>query len=684
MGDSKYLVKYYTNVLLDIFVLMEDCNKPLISLNDFDLSSIFDSAHDAIVTLDIDAHIIHWNFAATRILGYAAKDVIGRQIDFMIPQRLVFEEKDNIQRLVSGGSVEHYQTVRLSKENEEVNISLTASLIRDAQGRVLGISHIFHDLTVQKAAEEKQAMLAAIIESSDDAILSKTLDGFITSWNKGAELIFGYTEEEIIGEHISFLIPKERLSEEDNIISNIKRGIKVEHLETVRIGKGGREIAVSLTISPVKDKDGNIIGASKIARDITKNKEAERAIKRHASDLAILNTIGKAISEGLQAEMILQKVSDATTQLTGAEFGAFYYNTIDGIGNPVRLYTVSGAPDKPLGELGSKEFAALFGSIFLEGIIIRMEEIGKDERYLNNTPLFDWLKKDMQLSSLMVVPVTTKGNVVVGGLVFGHSRAAMFTKNQENLVAGVAAQATTALDNAKLYEEVKALNAKKDEFIGLASHELKTPLTSMKGFLQILDRNESGELNKAFIRKALKQLNKISSLVSDLLDVSKIQSGKLYLDFETFDLQSLLHEVIELVQFTSDTHQIELDSDSIVLPVQADRQRVEQVIINLISNAIKYSPDASKVLVRVRKADLEVQVGIQDFGFGIETEQLDNIFSRFFRVESLASHISGLGIGLFITKEIVERHKGRIWVESEHGKGSEFFFTLPLIREFAE
>jgi len=663
---------------------MEDNNKPLISLNDFNLSSIFDSAHDAIITLDTNGYIIHWNSAATRILGHAPVDVIGKHIDFIIPERLVFDEKINLRKLTTGGSMEHYQTVRLNEQNKEVYISLTASAIIDAQGRVLGISHIFHDLTMQQVTEEKQAMLAAIIESSDDAILSKTLDGFITSWNKGAELIFGYTEKEIIGEHISFLIPKERLSEEDNIISNIKRGIKVEHLETVRLGKGGREISVSLTISPVKDKDGNIIGASKIARDITKNKEAERAIKRHARDLEILNAIGKVISEGLEVEMILQKVTDATTQLTGAEFGAFYYNTVDGIGNPVRLHTLSGASKGSLGNFGSPEFATLFGNIFLDGNIVRIDELREDERYLNNAPLPGLPQDCIQISSLLVVPVTTKGNVVVGGLVFGHSEAAVFTKNQENLVAGVAAQAATALDNAKLYEEVKALNAKKDEFIGLASHELKTPLTSMKGFLQILERNESGELNKVFIKKALKQLNKISDLVSDLLDVSKIQSGKLYLDFETFDFQTLLHEVIELVQFTSDTHQIELDSDSIVLPVQADRQRVEQVIINLISNAIKYSPDASKVVIRVRKTDLEVRVGIQDFGFGIESEQMVNIFTRFFRVESIASHISGLGIGLFITKEIVERHKGRIWVESEHGRGSEFFFTLPLIRELAE
>lgn len=661
---------------------MEDNKKPLISLNDFDLSSIFDSAHDAIITLDTNGHIIHWNSAATRILGHVAAEIIGKHVDSIIPGRLLSDEKKNLRKLIAGSSMEHYQTIRLDKQSKEVSISLTASVIKDAGGRILGISHIFHNLSIQQLTEEKQAMLAAIIESSDDAILSKTLDGYITSWNKGAELIFGYTEDEIIGEHISFLIPKDRLPEEDSIISNIKRGIKVEHLETIRIGKGGREIAVSLTISPVKDKDSNIIGASKIARDITRNKEAERAIKRHTSDLEILNTIGKTISEGLEVEMILQKVIDATTQLTGAEFGVFYYHAVGGPGNPVRLHTTSGTVFQK--DWNSPELMTLLGSVFLDKSIVRIDELREDSRYLNNASLLEHVQSRIQISSLLVVPVATKGNVVVGGLIFGHSQAGMFSKNQENLVAGVVAQAATALDNAKLYEKVSALNAKKDEFIGLASHELKTPLTSMKGFLQILERNESGEINKNFIKKALKQLNKISNLVSDLLDVSKIQTGKLYLDFETFDFQTLLHEVIELSQFSSDSHQIELDSDSIVLPVQADRQRVEQVLINLISNAVKYSPDASKVVIRVRKTDLEVRVGIKDFGFGIEPDQMMNIFSRFFRVESIASHISGLGIGLFITKEIVERHNGRIWVESEHGKGSEFFFTLPLVKGLAE
>lgn len=662
---------------------MEANNKPLINLTDFDLSSIFDSAHDAVITLDTNGYIIHWNSAATRILGHPAREIIGKHAEAITPERLIADERAILKKLVAGESMEHYHTVRLNDSNEEIRISLTASVIRDSEGQELGISQIFHDLTLQLLAEEKQAMLAAIIESSDDAILSKTLDGYITSWNKGAEAMFGYTEEEILGEHISFLIPDDKKDEENTIISNIKKGIRVEHLETFRMAKDGRKIAVSLTISPVKDKDGNIIGASKIARDITRSKAAENEIMRHAHDLEILNSIGKVIFEGLEIELILQKVTDATTQLTGAEFGGCFYTTTDVLGKRISFHTWSGEFMLNLGDLGTTALTTLLESIVADTAIVRTDDLRHDPRFVANEAVQSLLLDRMIVTSLLVVPLATKSNVIAGGLVFGHSRRAYFTNNHQNLVAGVVAQAATALDNAKLYEEVKTLNAKKDEFIGLASHELKTPLTSMKGFLQILERSETAEKNRDFITKALKQLNKITGLVSDLLDVSKIQSGKLHLDFETFDLQALLNEVIEVLKFSSATHQIELDSDSIVLPIQADRQRIEQVIINLVSNAIKYSPDANRVIIRVRKTDLHVTVSIRDFGFGIEEEQLCNIFSRFFRVESLAAHISGLGIGLFISKEIIERHQGTIWVESEKGKGSEFFFTLPLIRGFA-
>ena len=254
-------------------------------------------------------------------------------------------------------------------------------------GIIVGAHNTMVDITEQKNGEKKQAILSAIVESSDDAIVSKSLDGIIASWNAGAERIFGYTEREVIGKHITIIIPPALQSEEDIIINRIKSGKKIDHFQTMRLHKSGAEIPVSITVSPVKDNLGNIIGASKIARDISERMQTERTI-------------------------------------------------------------------------------------------------------------------------------------------------------------------------AALFEEVKTLSAKKDEFIALASHELKTPLTSIKGYLQILERNEKDAAAKLFIEKAKNQWERLNSLVSDLFDVSRIEAGKLRLNIETFDFRKLVLDIIETFQHNYETHQV--------------------------------------------------------------------------------------------------------------------------------
>jgi PAS domain S-box-containing protein len=176
--------------------------------------------------------------------------------------------------------------------------------------------------------QERNSMLAAIIDSSEDAIISKNLNGIIISWNKAAERMFGYHENEVRGKHVSLLIPEDRLQEEEMIISNLRQGNRIEHYETIRKTKDGRMLNISLTVSPVKNEEGKIIGASKIARDITRQKEAEEIIKKYNKRLEVINTTGKTISAHLDVQVILQKVTDSCTQLSGAAFGAFFYNKV--------------------------------------------------------------------------------------------------------------------------------------------------------------------------------------------------------------------------------------------------------------------------------------------------------------------------------------------------------------------
>jgi PAS domain S-box-containing protein len=532
-------------------------------------------------------------------------------------------------------------------------------------------------LTAKSEAWAQQAMLAAIIQYSEDAIISKTLDGIITSWNQAAEKLFGHTANEAIGKHISIVIPMNRMEEERLIIEKIRNNETIDHFETIRQTKTGEEIPISLTVSPIRDTNGAVIGASKIVRDISRQRQAEQRLQSYAESLETLNSIGQTISADLDMQGILQKVTDATTQLTGASFGAFFHNLVNEQGESYMLYTLSGAPREAFEKFGMPRNTALFDHTFSGLGVVRVDDITKDPRYGKNAPHYGMPKGHLPVVSYMAVPVISKNGTVLGGFFFGHQEPAKFTKEHEQLIANVAAQAAVALDNAKLYEEIRVLNARKDEFIGLASHELKTPVTSINGYLQIIERNMPPEnRDKHFIAKALIQVNKLSGLISDLLDVSKIQTGKLPFSYTLFNLSQVLADVTEMMQYSYSNHIIQLQVEP-ELMLHADQQRIEQVIINLITNAIKYSPGAREIVITAAASGKKIKVGVQDFGIGIASDQQEKVFNRFYRVENLAAHMSGLGIGLYICYEIIKRHKGRMWVQSALHEGSTFFFELP-------
>jgi len=231
--------------------------------------------------------------------------------------------------------------------------------------------------------------------------------------------------------------------------------------------------------------------------------------------------------------------------------------------------------------------------------------------------------------------------------------------------------------------ETKEHEQIKNEFIGMASHELKTPITSMKAYVQLLLNIYKNEDDDEFLKKSLttvnKQINKLTRLITDLLDVSKIESGRLSLNSEVFVMNELLRECIDEVQYTAQRHDIVLEEQA-MLSVYADRDRIAQVITNLLTNAIKYSPETDRIDVLIRSIDGHVRVTVHDYGIGIGKDEQDKIFNRFYRVEGRNEQtFSGFGIGLFVASEIIRRHNGRIWVDSEKGKGSFFSFELPVV-----
>jgi len=228
----------------------------------------------------------------------------------------------------------------------------------------------------------------------------------------------------------------------------------------------------------------------------------------------------------------------------------------------------------------------------------------------------------------------------------------------------------------KMMGQINESQQKKDEFIGVASHELKTPLTSIKAYLQVLDTIENQQPNKQYVQKALDNVNKLQQLIYDLLDVSKIQSGQLHLNKTEFDVDSLIDETIAAFQIVSINHKITRAGDKLNKTIYADRQRIEQVLVNLLSNATKYSPGASEVIVTAEQSDSSLLFKVQDFGIGIDRDEHTRVFDRFYRTKDMSVLISGFGLGLYICKDIIKRHKGKIWIESEKN-GTSFYFTLP-------
>jgi PAS domain S-box-containing protein len=290
------------------------------------LAAIVESSDDGIISKSPTGIVQTWNGGAEKIFGYTAEEAIGKSITLIIPEDRLHEETMILDRIRRGERVDHFRTVRRRKDGHLIRVSVTSSPIRDTNGTIIGASKIVRDITAHEQSMELRAHLASIVESSDDAIISKTLDGTITSWNRAAERIFGYRAEEIIGQSIKRLVPPDRIQEEEGILERLRRGERVDHFETVRLTKSGGLLDVSVTSSPIRDASGNVVGASKVARVITERKLAEMALRESEESL-------RGLTAALEA-----RVRDRTAELQSAlhEMEGFTYTISHDLRAPLR------------------------------------------------------------------------------------------------------------------------------------------------------------------------------------------------------------------------------------------------------------------------------------------------------------------------------------------------------------
>lgn len=449
------------------------------------------------------------------------------------------------------------------------------------------------------AYEADRLRLAAIVESSDDAIVSKRLDGTITSWNAAAERLFGYTADEIIGKSILTLIPTDRHDEETDIVARLRRGERIQHFETIRRHRSGAAIDISLTISPIKRADGTIIGASKIARDITQKKRAELLLQQQAERLEVLNRVARIISQDLDLDRIIEAVTNEATRISGAQYGAFFYNVTDVSGESYLLYSLSGASRETFDRIGMPRNTGIFATTFAGKGVVRSSDIRTDPRYGQNPPHKGMPEGHLPVVSYLAVPVVSGSGEVIGGLFFGHPEPDRFAPETEALITAIASQAAVAIDNARLHKAAqaeivqrKAAQEAKDLLLHEVKHRVKNTLATIQALATQTLKQTPAEERDAFIAR----LHALSD-AHDLLTQN---------DWNTIGLQALAKQSLSAFA-GDDVERIVTDGPDVAL--SANKALILTMVLHeLGTNAVKYgalSLDAGRVAVDWQVATLD-------------------------------------------------------------------------------
>ncbi len=569
----------------------------------------------------------------------------------------------------------------------------TNHAVYDHRGKLLEYQAAGRDISDRKRAEEDAARLAAIVASADDAIVSKTLDGIITSWNRGAERMFGYPAHEAVGRPISVIIPPDRMEEHRDILARLRRGEAIEPFETERVARDGRRLAISLSVSPIRDARGRLIGASKVARDISERLQAEQNLKASIRTLEMLyrlaDVVGRTRGLGETCEAAVEAIMAGTSASRASvlllddagvmRFRAWrglserYRAAVDGH-SPWSAETSDPASIAITDVLEDPGLAALRDVITAEGIrALAFVPLVHQGRLLGKFMLYHDAPHVFSAEELRLA--ATIAHHVAFGLARAQGEAAVARALARERAARAEADAARA--------EAERANQAKDEFLAMLAHELRNPLGVIVNAVAVLDT--AGALHGDRDRARLmirRQAEHLARLLDDLLDVARITSGRIELDRDRVDLGAAVELAAE-----AQRHRIEAKRQrlSLILPPQpltviGDGVRLQQVLGNLLNNASKYTPAGGFIQVALAADAGEAVLSFRDTGAGIPADKLDAIFELFVQANpTLARTEGGLGIGLTLVKRVVELHGGAVRARSDGpGRGAEFTVRLPL------
>lgn len=605
----------------------------------------------AIFMLDAAGNITTWNTGAEWIMGYPAAEIVGRSHECLfLSTDVAGGQPGKLLRLAENQGRSEREGWRLRKGGARFWANTVVSALRNPQGGSRGFAVITRDITARKAVEEVLARLAAIVQCSDDAIISKTLDGVITSWNPGAEKLFGYTREEALGQSVLMLLPPERSEEELQILAKIARGEKSYHYETVWVTKDGRRIDVSVDSFPIKDDAGRITGAAKIARDLTQHKLAQERLRRaEARNTAILQAALDAVIT-IDRESIVHDWNAAAERMFGYPRAEAIGRNVDALIIPSTLLQVY------------RDGLAQYLILGAGSLIGRPIEL--TARRANGAEL---------AIELGITPIT-------------GSEPPLYTAIIRDISARKASEAEVRRLNAELEQrvrartaELEAANQELESFSYSVSHDLRAPLRHITGFIEMLQARAAPALDEESLRLArsiAESATRMTRLIDALLGFSRL--GRADLRKTRVSLAALVRGA--QLELRNEIRDRKIEWVRGTLPdVDGDPALLQQVMINLLSNALKYTRPREVARIEVgAKADLrEVVCHVRDNGVGFDMRYADKLFGVFQRLHHPAE-FEGTGIGLANVRLIVHRHGGRSWAQGTVNEGATFFFSLPV------
>ena len=624
-------------------------------------------------------------------------DVVSRRSDAALQQAMQKKVIDpaaflaRVAELYRRPDLESRDEIRL-KDGQVID--RYSAPVRGKSGMLYGRVWFFQDVTERRRAEEGLARLAAIVESSDDAIISRTLEGTVTTWNRGAERLYGYTAAEAIGQDISCLLPPDRQDELPELTNRLAQGEQIPHFETVRLRKDGTRVDVSISLSPIADSGGRVVAVSTIARDTTERTQTEAGQRFLAEASALL-------ASSLDYEAELERLAHLAVP-TLAD-----WCVVDLLGEDDCLHRLAIVHRDPTRAADADELKRRYPIVSREQSHTMWEVLPEgppwfdpdvsESRFVTQARDAEHLAllRRLGFSAEMVLPLVARGRAlgVITFILADDSRH--YGPRDLALAQELAHRAALAIDNARLYHEAQDAIRGRDEFLSIAAHELRNPVMVLKGAADLLrrpptDAAAAAPRQERLLQQIAKAADRLAGLTDDLLDISRIQLGQLPLRPEHLDVMGFVRDLATRYQEQlDDQHQLAIGVPATPCDVVVDPGRLEQVLLNLLDNAVKYSPDGGVIELTVRPEETGVRIQVRDEGIGLPPGAAEKIFAPFGRADN-TSGIPGMGLGLFICRNIVERHGGEIRVGSAgEGSGTTVSLRLPYLgpaagKSFAE